>query len=216
MCVNTALDRLECHLQKTEEGCKSAPGLPDPNEMWDPGQQHRPLSAWWAQVLYDGGCEWSKDSGSCSAFRCESLASKQACHLAAHPPPPNGTVPPGAQQPEPMPKHCVWDKHKGPSGKCVKITPSQYCEAQLNPQNSDGPGPPRPPFGPVPPPPPPQELCEEGYASMLCMWSPNATERKGGRCVPTHCEAITNKTLCNAKSGALNTLSFASNKLLSC
>ena len=47
-----ALDRLECHLQKTEEGCKSAPGLPDPNEMWDPGQQHRPLSAWWAQVLY--------------------------------------------------------------------------------------------------------------------------------------------------------------------
>ena len=93
----------------------------------------------------------------------------------------------------------MWDKHKGASGKCVKITPSQYCEAQLNPQNSDGP--PRPPFGPVPPPPPPQELCEEGYASMLCMWSPNATERKGGRCVPTHCEAITNKTLCNAKSG---------------
>jgi hypothetical protein len=86
VCVNTAIDRLECYHETTEEGCAAAPGLPKPMN-W--GSGHQPLSVWWATELYNGGCSWDSSASSCAAFTCESLSNASACHLAAHPKMPN-------------------------------------------------------------------------------------------------------------------------------
>lgn len=174
VCVNSAVDRLECYHQITETSCKAAPGLPRP-EDWG---QHEPLSRVWADQLYNGGCSWETNSSTCSAFTCESLATAAACHLAAHPKMPNmSNHKPGTPFPKfPSPKHCVWDAHKD-GGTCVKISPSKYCEMTLHP-----PAPPPDPFPPHGPPPPPQlpkELCimgtsavgwDKSYVNVISLW----------------------------------------------
>lgn len=159
-CVNSAVDRLECYHQSTEPSCEAAPGLPAPEQNWDP-THHMPLSRIWASQLYNGGCAWAANASLCSAFTCESLTTAAACHLAAYPKMPNmSNHKPGTPYPPiPTPKHCVWDKRRD-GGTCVKTTPAQYCEMQLYP-----PAPPPDPFPPHGPPVPPQlpkELCETG------------------------------------------------------
>eukprot|EP01043_Picozoa_sp_COSAG02_P031553 COSAG02_NODE_2065_length_9961_cov_37.811397_7_plen_248_part_00 len=154
VCVNSAVDRLECYHQSTEASCNAAPGLPSPNN-W--GGQHVPLSRVWAAQLYNTGCSWESNASTCSAFTCESLTTAMACHLAANPKMPNmSNHKPGTPYPHvPRPKHCVWDKHKD-GGTCMKTNPSQYCEMQLHPAD------PVPPHGPPMPQPPAQELCGTG------------------------------------------------------
>ena len=185
---------MECYHEKTEKDCEAAPGLPQPQEY---GQNHEPLSKWWASTLWNGGCSWDADNGSCNAFTCEHLQTEKACHLAAHPKMPNMShIKPGSNLRLPIPKHCLWDKKSG--GSCARVKPDQYCEMQLHPQKrpDPNPGPPMPPS----PPEPPSALCAGGEGGLLCNWDANSTQKDGGRCVPTHCEKIHNATECSAKN----------------
>ena len=44
-----------------------------------------------------------------------------------------------------------------------------------------------------------------GMGGELCRWQQgsNTSDPHSGRCVPTHCEAITNATECSARSGGM-------------
>lgn len=194
-CVNSALDRLQCYHATDAASCKAAPGLPQHNDY----SPHQSLSHLWNQELYNGGCAWDGSKSECVAFTCETLPTQAACHLAAHPPPPNCSNPAACRdQHYEMPKHCTWDNTKS---VCAHTNPAQYCEAQLHPDKPGGggrpmPGPPMPPQ----PPPPPFELCTEGEG--LCMWEGKGGNRTAteGKCVPTHCDKIHNETVCNEKN----------------
>lgn len=192
VCVNSALDRQQCYHAKDAASCKIAPGLPAAND----NSPHQSLSHLWAEELRNGGCSWDKSE--CVAFTCDTLVTQAACHLAAHPPPPNCSQPGACRdQHYEMPKHCTWDKSKS---VCAHTNPAQYCEAQMHPDKPPGGGgigPSPPPLGP---PPPPYELCTEGEG--LCMWegkNGNQTATQG-KCIPTHCDKIKKETICSEKN----------------